>query len=83
MRFSIKNFTLKFPLKNPPANLVTFTEEIFNGKLDFLCSDTVNINVTHSALAKTTQHGTYSNQWNFQRKQIFIFSLISSKDAAR
>ena len=32
-------------LPNPqfPADLVTFTEEILKGKLDFLCNDTVNI----------------------------------------
>ena len=33
MKFSIKDFFSKFP-----ADLVTFTEEILNGKLHFLCS---------------------------------------------
>ena len=28
-----------------PADLVTFTEEILNGKLHFLCSDKINIKV--------------------------------------
>ena len=32
MKFSIKDFFNKFP-----ADLVTFTEEILNGKLHFLC----------------------------------------------
>ena len=32
MKFSIKNFFIKFV-----ADLVTFTEKILHGKLDFLC----------------------------------------------
>ena len=38
MKFSIKDFFSKcFPQET--ADLVTFTEEILNGKLHFLCSD--------------------------------------------
>ena len=36
MKFSIKDFFSKFLQKT--ADLVTFTEEILNGKLHFLCS---------------------------------------------
>ena len=36
MKFSIKDFLSK--LLQETADLVTFTEEIFNGKLHFLCS---------------------------------------------
>ena len=36
MKFSIVDFFSKFEF---PADLVTFTEEICNGKLHFLCSD--------------------------------------------
>ena len=36
MKFPIKDF---FEFLQFPANLVTFTEEILNGKLHFLCSD--------------------------------------------
>ena len=38
MKFSIKDFFSKFA-----ADLVTFTEEILNGKLQFLCSVIDNI----------------------------------------
>ena len=40
MKFSIKDFFSKCK-KNPqfPADFVTFTEEILNGKLHFLCCD--------------------------------------------
>ena len=36
MKFSITDFCNKYP--QFPADLVTFTEEIRNGKLHFLCS---------------------------------------------
>ena len=36
MKFSIKDFLCKC---EETADLVTFTEEILNGKLHFLCSD--------------------------------------------
>ena len=32
-----------WPNPQLPADLVTFSEEIFNGKLHFLCSDAINI----------------------------------------
>ena len=38
MKFSIKDIFRKF--RKFPADLVTFTEQILNGKLHFLCSDT-------------------------------------------
>ena len=41
MKFSIKDFFSKcdeIALANVPADLVTFTEEILNGKLQFLYS---------------------------------------------
>ena len=37
MKFSIKDFFSK--CDQIPADLVTFTEEILNGKLHFLCDD--------------------------------------------
>ena len=46
MKFSIKDFFSKFP-----ADLVTFTEEILNGKLNFLCCELlifVNLRLKHS-----------------------------------
>ena len=36
MKFSITDFCNKYP--QFPADLITFTEEIRNGKLHFLCS---------------------------------------------
>ena len=39
MKFSIKDFFSKFDqIRRKPVDLVTFTEEIFNIKLHFLCS---------------------------------------------
>ena len=40
MKFFFKEFHSKLPLPNPheTADLVTFTEEILNGKLHFLCT---------------------------------------------
>ena len=40
MKFFIKDFLGKFPCPNPEeyVDLVTFTEELLNGKLHFLCS---------------------------------------------
>ena len=38
MTFSIKDFFSKWPNTQFPADLVTLTEEILNGKLHFLCS---------------------------------------------
>ena len=39
MKFSIKYFFSKFDqIRRKPVDLVTFTEEIFNKKLHFLCS---------------------------------------------
>ena len=39
MNFSVKDFFSKCdPIRNFPADLVTFTEEILNGKIYFLCS---------------------------------------------
>ena len=35
-----------------PVNLVTFTEVIFNGKLHFLCSDTLILYVIHNSSDK-------------------------------
>ena len=40
MNFSIKGFFSKFgPNPQETAELVTFTEEIFNAKVHFLCGD--------------------------------------------
>ena len=38
MKFSIQDFFSKCDQIRRPADLVTFTEEILNGKLHFLCS---------------------------------------------
>ena len=38
MKFSIKNFFSKFDQIRRPGDLVTFAEEILNGKLNFLGS---------------------------------------------
>ena len=44
MKFSIKDFFSKFgQIRRKIADLVTFTEEILNGKLHFLCSEASNI----------------------------------------
>ena len=32
-------FSIKFPLVNATKSAVTFTKEILNGKLHFLCND--------------------------------------------
>ena len=40
MKFSIKDFLINMsPNPQVPADMVTFTEEILNGKLHFLCSE--------------------------------------------
>ena len=39
MKFSIKDFFSKFDQIQFPADLVTFTEEIFHQKFNFLWSD--------------------------------------------
>ena len=39
MKFSMKNFLGKFDQIYRKLELVTFTEEILNGKLHYLCSD--------------------------------------------
>ena len=45
MKFSIKDFFSKCDqMRKFPADLVTFTEEILNRKLHFLCSDTTDKN---------------------------------------
>ena len=45
------------PNQQFPADLVTFTEEILNGKLLFLCSETgkiqSNIDLTYQSLSHT------------------------------
>ena len=64
------------------ANFITFTEEIVQGKLNFLCSGTVNTNVTHYALAKTLD-GNHSNNGIFRESKLSFFSLIASKHALR
>ena len=45
MKFSIKDFFSKFP-----ADLVTFTEEVLNGKLQFLFSENFTDFVLSAAL---------------------------------
>ena len=40
MKFSIKNFFSKCDLIDKTADLVSFTEEIFNRKFHFLCGET-------------------------------------------
>ena len=37
-KFSIKSFFTKFENPQETADLVTFTQEILNGKLHFLCN---------------------------------------------
>ena len=52
---------IKFSIKQFPADLVTFAEEIVNGKLHFLCSDSLiqgrrvtrNLRVLKTALGRT------------------------------
>ena len=40
MKFFIKDFFSKFyQTRSFPADLVTFTEQMLNGKLHFLCSE--------------------------------------------
>ena len=41
---------MKFSIKDFLSNLVTFTEEIFNGKLNFLCSGNIGTRKNYSAL---------------------------------
>ena len=45
MKFSINDVFSKWPNPLETADLVTFTEEILNGKLHFLCSVRRNGNV--------------------------------------
>ena len=54
MKFSIKDFFSK--CDQIPADLVTFTEEILNGKLPFFSSENkaVNLHVTNVKLMRKT-----------------------------
>ena len=45
-----------------PANLVTFTEEILNGKIDFLCSANLQFFIFSTWLDQL-HHGGSANQW--------------------
>ena len=45
MKFSVKEFLSKLgQIRKFLVDLVTFTEEILNGKLHFLCSDFLTLN---------------------------------------
>ena len=45
MKFSVKEFLSKLgQIRKSLVDLVTFTEEILNGKLHFLCSDFLALN---------------------------------------
>ena len=54
MKFSIKDFFSK--CDQIPADLVTFPEEILNGKLPFLCSENkaINLHLTNIKLMRKT-----------------------------
>ena len=63
MKFSIKDFFSKYDqIRSFPPDLVTFTEEIFYGKLHFLCSDRIS-------------YGYQDYQIN--RKNLFIYSIMT------
>ena len=48
MKFSIKDFFRKYDqIRQKTTDLVTFTKEILNGKLHFLCSDMKNYYLAH------------------------------------
>ena len=51
MKFSIKDFLSKCDkIRKFPADLVTFTEEIFNGKLRFLFSAEIYVTFVYSTM---------------------------------
>ena len=55
MKFSIKDFFSKCGRIQFPADLVTLTKEILNGKLHFLCS-VINATVCYWALTNTKRY---------------------------
>ena len=59
MKFSIKNFLSKCEQILFPADLVTFTEEILNGKLHFLWSGVHYWFLTRRRKAQTWKHKSY------------------------
>ena len=54
-----------------PADLVTFTEEILNGKLNFLCSGTFEIGVSNK------QHRKTISPYNFDLNKFFYRSILN------
>ena len=64
MKFSIKDFFCKFP-----ADLVTFTEEVLNGKIQFLFSENFTDFVLSVALLQISKYCPMSgagNPWKYQ-----------------
>ena len=70
MKFSIKDF---FSKPQETADLVIFTEEIFNGKLHFLCSEEPTVKpfefVSRIAVNECLKNSV---------QNCFIFALISN-----
>ena len=72
MKFSIEDFFGKCD-QIRSADLVTFTEEILNGKLHFLCSDGYGAGVfklTNKAKVKANTKYS-SNNFDYDSKEIF------------
>ena len=70
-----------------PEDLVTFTEEILNGKLHFLCSEILSITVTFSNNSKIVQSGIFvcnkyklDRLWHILTVSVMpVFFFLSSK----
>ena len=74
MKFSNKDFFSK--CEQIHSNLVTFNEEIFNGKLQFLCSDTKSVTEYNS---KFVHAGAAAKRRSV--KKVFLEILQNSQES--
>ena len=80
MKFSIKDFSSKSDHLVRSADLVTFTGEILNGKLHFLCSDASSavVKATSTMLSK---RGKAQPSW-FLVEESCLLPLIEARNEA-
>ena len=69
-----------WPNPQKTADLVTFTEEVLNGKLHFLCGGEVNSNIFKKIIAALSSNETKPNNCDFYVFNFFSCSLIKFPD---
>ena len=68
-----------WPNPQETADLVTFTEEILNGKLHFLCSATIELVIIKKIMRKSTVAGEipFANKTSEKKRcSLFVINLI-------